>query len=1095
MSRVLSTPTDSCKVFRGKVSIALIIRTYIEKCGFSIINQWKAFSLEELWRFCILPCICNASFTVANHTTFSAHLLISHFKTKFPEWFLIPQVLALLLFRFCRQGDPCLRSSIHCLSIEYQKNSISDSVWPIVNLFVKIFDKVNLPKEWISTWIDISDTTTYLEHMIDNEDFDINDDCSLTLPNDESVEFSQLQKNTAVNATFSKKFSTIKTTATFPILNLWLLEMDQRQEIFNFINLVWDIFVSCSWVASPLDYAPFQFLERLDYNTPLARLLEGVSERLKPFLSPSYIFMDGLFSFIELLAHKEKLNVNSTNHREKESWKDAAINFFTKVFSYNFKNSEMMFFLEIRRLTFIEAIPSLLCTTHMDATLILQFIFEKIFLTDVSIKTSSVERFAFNKDIEEFDLDSAYFIRRRALYALISYCRTSSENIKTLLEPIMERVKQRLASDSIQQVERSLLIQSMISIAAASKNYNVQKWFGYEIIENFKQTLSSLHLSEITQNINTFVVFFFGQSSTWTGNKNELTELISKRRKVIRFITQVEAILQYATIPVKLQELKNGGYVVEEYMEALPLQSADPNEACTKCLSSQNDFSQDMDFSQIFKFGLRHPMSDFVLAMLPSLLKILSVYNNTWADASLSQTFQHLNFLLTVGEEEWKSLAGDAPTSGTIRGYVENTFPLNYSTVSVDDVRTVRRQNFHLRILLYRCLGRMSQVYTAFFSYPCIQKELRHFILHETNMAPTLHLSNSLEYFWQSFFSEENILSLQMYSTVSIFNLLHHIFLPLLAMFQNRIGFELEKISQEQKACTEKQNTCSDFLIRGYSLIRVENLLLDIITELVNLKGFVFNKKEKTNSSYAIMENTNEPKTTSNFCLSYNDLESHVESTETSHSNPLIQLKQFLHYDATFVQGIVSFCLQLAQFPNATIMKDAYLTLRLMIKQLTKYLQPIPSTTIQILSLIYQKLLESILVAPTLEDISSFSTMDTKYKERCSPYSKFLFDKNYQGGLPTVAGTVLYECLMGFLRCTQNTSTHSPITVIEELPKFPELYNAILQLSTLPYPMSSTDLETLTRELLLPKEKQDLRVTKSALVTFVAKNLNTFNNK
>jgi hypothetical protein len=28
-----------------------------------------------------------------------------------------------------------------------------------------------------------------------------------------------------------------------------------------------------------------------------------------------------------------------------------------------------------------------------------------------------------------------------------------------------------------------------------------QKWFGSEIIENLKQTLGSLHLSEMTQNI------------------------------------------------------------------------------------------------------------------------------------------------------------------------------------------------------------------------------------------------------------------------------------------------------------------------------------------------------------------------------------------------------------------------------------------------------------------------------------------------------------------------------------------------------------------------------------------------------------------
>jgi hypothetical protein len=58
--------------------------------------------------------------------------------------------------------------------------------------------------------------------------------------------------------------------------------------------------------------------------------------------------MDGLFSFVELLAHKEKLNINSTNHREQDSWNDTAINFFTNVISYKFKDSEMTLFLEIR---------------------------------------------------------------------------------------------------------------------------------------------------------------------------------------------------------------------------------------------------------------------------------------------------------------------------------------------------------------------------------------------------------------------------------------------------------------------------------------------------------------------------------------------------------------------------------------------------------------------------------------------------------------------------------------------------------------------------------------------------------------------------
>jgi hypothetical protein len=69
--------------------------------------------------------------------------------------------------------------------------------------------------------------------MIDNEDFDMNDDYSHTLPNDDDAEFSQLQKNSAVNATFCKKFSSIKTTATFPILNLWLEEMDHRRTCFS----------------------------------------------------------------------------------------------------------------------------------------------------------------------------------------------------------------------------------------------------------------------------------------------------------------------------------------------------------------------------------------------------------------------------------------------------------------------------------------------------------------------------------------------------------------------------------------------------------------------------------------------------------------------------------------------------------------------------------------------------------------------------------------------------------------------------------------------------------------------------------------------
>jgi hypothetical protein len=116
---------------------------------------------------------------------------------------------------------------------------------------------------------------------------------------------------------------------------------------------------------------------------------------------------------------------------------------------------------------------------------------------------------------------------------------------------------------------------------------------------------------------------------------NEGVQLWSCRRKVIRFFSQIEAILQYAIIPVTLQELRNGDYVVEEYKEALPLQSTEPNEGRTECSSPQMDFSQDIDFSHMFKFGLRHPMSDFVFAMLPPLLKVLSVYNSTWADTSV----------------------------------------------------------------------------------------------------------------------------------------------------------------------------------------------------------------------------------------------------------------------------------------------------------------------------------------------------------------------------------------------------------------------------------------------------------------------------
>lgn len=74
----------------------------------------------------------------------------------------------------------------------------------------------------------------------------------------------------------------------------------------------------------------------------------AIPERFKPYLSSTFVLMDAVFSLIELLAHKLKLDPSFSRPTKEELWEPKARLFFQNVLSVQFPPSEMVHYLEIR---------------------------------------------------------------------------------------------------------------------------------------------------------------------------------------------------------------------------------------------------------------------------------------------------------------------------------------------------------------------------------------------------------------------------------------------------------------------------------------------------------------------------------------------------------------------------------------------------------------------------------------------------------------------------------------------------------------------------------------------------------------------------
>ncbi|PHJ25110.1 exportin 1-like protein [Cystoisospora suis] len=309
-----------------------------------------------------------------------------------------------------------------------------------------------------------------------------------------------------------------------------------------------------------------------------------------------------------------------------------------------------------------------------------------------------------------------YLCRRRALYTLISLCTACPGVLSQYLPMMLQHVQGRLQTHQaqLQATERSLLVESLISLIATCQMYTAQQEhtvplvrpYVHELLLLVSQKLRGGGGEDILACCSNLLLFLFGDrrdpSKAASVTSEEEDQLTTQRRSLARVLSALESCIKRATIPTDPAALRSGGYLVDTPLglssssSSASLQSSQGvmigkqdslleknpkffGEALAELLQfSVGGAGHGVCTSSAFILPKRHPLAALMQELLPVLFELTGMYVQLSSPEIVNQWPAYAPFLM-MGEEEFLSVHGrHTPLSFTPSALLESvafTFP------------------------------------------------------------------------------------------------------------------------------------------------------------------------------------------------------------------------------------------------------------------------------------------------------------------------------------------------------------------------------------------------------------------------------------
>ncbi|CBZ51020.1 conserved hypothetical protein [Neospora caninum Liverpool] len=378
------------------------------------------------------------------------------------------------------------------------------------------------------------------------------------------------------------------------------------------------------------------------------------------------------------------------------------------------------YLLETRRLDFVASCAYFLNYTHVKVDAVLDLLFRRI-LAEAPPSTSAPAACS-SGTYPLTGEQQIYLCRRRALYTLISLCTSCPAVLKNYLQMMLQHVQGRLQAQQaqVQDPEKNLLVESLVSLISASQIYTVQEEHTLPLVRPYVHELLLLcqklgsgdfapradlgqgeaearQREESRQNrVVGLLLFLLGERRTpcAEGEAQQRAEdgrrlthkeedvLTTQRRSLARVLSALESCIKRTTLPADPAAARAGGYLVD----------ASSSVSLASCLSPQEEQKpfgkalEELLLAAASRMGTdepapllpkRHPLAALVRELVPVLFQLLEAFQHLWRP-ELTQRWPMYQPHLTLGEEEFLSLHGHTPLSFTpsaLLDAVALTFP------------------------------------------------------------------------------------------------------------------------------------------------------------------------------------------------------------------------------------------------------------------------------------------------------------------------------------------------------------------------------------------------------------------------------------
>ena len=686
--------------------------------------------------------------------------------------------------------------------------------------------------------------------------------------------------------------------------------------------------------------------------------------------------------------------------------------------------------------------------------------------------------------------ESEYIVRRRALYALMTLAQGDPVHMKPFIETLADQVYGRMQCE-LQETERSLLTECLVSLVASSQLYAVQQLHISRLASAAVDDLSGFALGVTPL---TMAQRLFG--SDWKHGESD--SRASARRGLSRCITQLESTIKRCTWPSDFETLENGGYLMPP-----PADPAAPHAEL-----------------------LVHPLSELLTAVRLPLCTLFHSYASLWNKQTVQQAPWLLSFLYP-GEEECGSCCGQLKGEETLKDLIMRLYP-GPAHISPEELCLARRHAYHLRVHFVRCLGRALTANPYMADLSSFQMFLDHI-----SWVPALHLETDISNMWAKVI-DENFLSLLLMpppppsranattadcgcllvsrtqpwtAGATLLSLLQQIVNPALARLAQRLHSEWTFIEQVTEGTSDFAHT-----VRVESCSQIAMALVRLVLALFSLKTTV------VTAATTLRLPTPECTASAKYVESaHQDAEKSLKEDLYSFTRKVSEFKRMLFDPRSAVNAapggglldtVLGVVFSLLTVPNVVVQVAAHSCLRVFVRHATKNFMPLLDGSSTAIAEVFCATLLASLQPPSFDPYDA----DRSVMKASSALQEFMTETSQAKGPVLVldcsddsaatAGYVsnvvatLYDALRGIYRCQVDALCRlkpefdaSKDLSTAALMESEASQKCVAGLRSLPVPITDEELQIVICSLCQPRATHESKDIKQILRNLLLQNL------